>query len=364
MKKIIAITLVLVMCVTVFFSCAGGNDYVIEIDGGKGVTVNFMYLLTAMNKTMYSSAVDGQSGGNWDTVVYPDENITWADLLRQVVIEDTENFLICEYLFDKVYSLKLSKEDEKLIEDEYNSYVDVAGSKESFDEIMSQYSADKNTFKRYLELTVKQLVLQDYLYGLDGVKKIPDEQVRDNFADNYVVVTHIYFNTVTKQTADGKLISLSEEEAAQKIAVANSVMNALSAGEDFDTLKAQYSEDAYESVYYPNGFFVTNDNTFPTPFTTAALEMKEGEYRLVDSGNGLHILYKKPMDESLYNTNPEIYNKIYSRLIALDFNRVIEENLDKIIVKDESVEMIEAINVQNVPAFALFPQYEQPISAN
>lgn len=354
MKKTVALILAFCMCFLMLFSCTGttgGNA--VEIDGGKGVSINFVYLLTAMNKTMYASAVEQSTGGNWNSVVYPEEGITWADLLMQVVLEDAENFLICEYLFDNVYSLELSTEEKMIIDEEYEKYVAAAGSEKNFEDLLSEYSADKAAFKRYLELTVKQLRLQDYLYGTDGIARIADERVKETFVNEYAIVTHIYFNTVTAETADGKIISLDEETAAQKKALAENVYNSLAAGEDFYALKAQYTEDKYESDYYPNGFFVTNDSTFPTAFTTAALEMKAGECRLVDSGNGLHIMYKKSMDESLYNSDPDIYNKIYSRLVSTDFSALMQSHLGSIKISDNNLDLIASINVQNVPGFVL-----------
>lgn len=354
MKKTVAIILAFLTCFLMLFSCAGTDkENVVEIKGGNGVSINFVYLLTAMNKTMYAGAVEQSTGGNWNSVVYPEEGITWADLLMQVVLEDVENFLICEYMFDKVYALELTSEEKKVIDEEYEKYVAAAGSEKNFDDMLSAYSADKETFRRYLELTVKQLKLQDYLYGTDGIDRIADEKIKESFVNEYAIVTHIYFNTVTAETADGKIISLDEETASQKKALAENVYNSLAAGEDFSVLKAQYSEDKYESEYYPNGFFVTNDSTFPTAFTTAALEMAEGEYRLVDSGNGLHIMYKKPMDESLYNSDTDIYNKIYSRLMSTGFNALIQSHIGNIEISDKHLEQIASISVQNVPGFIL-----------
>ena len=120
MKKTAALLLAFVMCFCTLFSCTGGNKKnVIGIEGGNGLSINFIYLLTSMNKTMYASAVEQSSGGNWNAVVYPENGITWADLLMQVVLEDAENFLICEYMFDEVYSLELTKEEKLVIDEEY-----------------------------------------------------------------------------------------------------------------------------------------------------------------------------------------------------------------------------------------------------
>ena len=356
MKKIIALILAFTMCFVLLCSCAGQKvQNVIGIEGGKGVNINFIYLLTAMNKTMYASAVEQGAGGNWNAKVYED-GTTWADLLKAVVLEDAGNLLICEYLFDTVYNLKLTDENNKLIEEQMAAYAASCGSEKELETQLSAYSADKQTLKRYLELVVKQMNLQNYLYGTDGVAKISDQTVKQTFADEYAIVTHIYFNTVTQTKADGTLISMGEEEAAQKKLVAENVYNSIVAGEDFYTLKEKYTEDVYESEYYPNGFFVTGDSTFPAAFTTAALEMKVGEYKLIDSGNGLHILYKLPMNSELYNSDSEVYNKIYSRLMSADFSRIFAEYEEKIEINEEQFSKLEAISVQNVPEFTLFAQ--------
>ncbi len=356
MRKILALILAFAMCFLLLCSCGEQNrQNVIEIEGGKGVNINFIYLLTAMNKTMYSSAVEQGAGGNWDSAVYED-GTTWADLLKAVVLEDAGNLLICEHLFDKVYNLKLTDENNKLIDEQMEAYVASCGSEKELETQLSAYSADKNTLRRYLELVVKQMNLQNYLYGTEGIAKISDEAVKQTFAEEYAIVTHIYFNTVTVTKADGTIISMSEEEAAQKKMLAENVYNSIIAGEDFYTLKEQYTEDVYESEYYPNGFFVTGDSTFPAAFTTAALEMKVGEYKLIDSGNGLHILYKLPMNSELYNSDKEVYNTIYSRLMSADFSNIFDEYEEMVEINEEQFSKIEAISVQNVPAFTLFIQ--------
>lgn len=358
MKKITAVILAFVMCFGILCSCSDGKkENVISIEDGKGVSINFIYLVASMNKTMYSQVVAESSGGNWNQVVFEEEDKTWSDLLMDVVLEDTQNLLICEYLYDNVYGLELTKEDELVMDEQFAAYESAAGGKTAFSEMLSAYSADTETFERYLELVVKQLGLQNHLYGIEnGVRRIDENVIKQTFADGYAIVTHIYFNTVTKENPSGQLISLTEEEAAEKRTLAESVYNMIMAGEDFYVLKEQYTEDLYESEYYPNGFFVTNDSTFPAAFTTAALEMAVGDYKLVDSGNGLHILYKLPMDESLYNSNEDVYSTIYSRLMSVDYSKLLNEHIGKIRINDEGIKAIGDINIQNIPEFAIIAQ--------
>ncbi len=319
-------------------------------DGGS-VSVNFMYLLAAIQKSMYASVAEA-NGGDWDTVVNHEKGTTLADLLEDVTYKAAQNSLICEYLHDTVYGLSLSDEQKKAIDEQMDSLASKAGSKQKLEEQLSAYSADSKTMRRYLELTVKQAALYSYFYGEGGVYAVSEDAIRESFKENYHIVTHIYFDLSSKLKEDGTSVSLTEEEVTEKRALADEVYNRILAGEDFYTLKAVYSEDDYESEYYPNGFFVTGDTTFPTEFTMAAIEMEVGEYRLTvsdEKASGIHILYKLPMDDSLYNTNSSVYSSIKNQLITADFDKRLAEYTDAVWVNEEETAKL---NVRIVPEYA------------
>ena len=111
-------------------------------------------------------------------------------------------------------------------------------------------------------------------------------------------------------------------------------------------------KDKDEAAYYPHGFFVTNDDTFPTAFTKAALDMSQGETRYVESTAGIHIMHKLPMDDSLYNSDETVYKTIQSRLLLWAFETKIEENRNVLKYAEDLPEKIDMINVQTLPAFA------------
>lgn len=362
MKKITALILSLVMCTGVFFSCSDSKKEVaFKAKGGGEASINLVYLMTAMYKSMYSSIVDGY-GYSWDEPV-SENGTTYSELLMSEVITTVQDFLVCEYLHDEVYGLSLTKEQKRSAEKQIDKYVDYCGSEEKLNDALSEYSADKETLERYAELSLKHNNLYKHFYGDDGIYRISEEDAKQYFADNYAVVTHIYFSTSPVEKADGSKVSMSAEEVAAKRETAQLVYNSLTAGEDFYALKAQYTEDLAEEQYYPNGFLVTNDSSFPTDFTLAALEMNEGEYRLVESSSGIHVMYKLPMNAELYNTDENIYSSIMSRLISADFTSRLDSYIynddgtlstEVLEITSEQMEKVKSINVANIKAYSLY----------
>ena len=331
------------------FSCAtDGKAPVMSVESGENVSVNFLYLLTAIQKSMYSDMVDSY-GGDWDTVVNTQTGETFSDMLYELVIKSAKSSLVCEHLHDNVYGLSLTDEQKQSVDNQVQSMAENYGSKEMLEEQLSKYSTDIDTLKRYFELSIKQANLYNAFYSESGVHKVSDEQIMKYFEDNYSVVTHIYFNTVSKVKPDGTAVSLTEEEKAQKETIAKDVYNRVLAGEDFFELRTQYSEDAYESEYYPNGFFVTYDTSFPTDFTVASMEMQVGDLRYVDSeGSGIHIIRKLPMDAQLYNSDQTVYLTIKQNLCGSDFDERIAQYFEVITVDEEQ---LLKLNVKVVPEF-------------
>lgn len=346
-----ALVIALLMCVTAVCSCADSdNAAAMTVPGGGNVTINFMYLLTAMQKAMYSEMVESY-GGDWSMVVNKATGETFSDMLYNVTLKAAESSLACEYMHDNIYGLSLTEEQKASVDTQIDSLVKTAGSKAALEERLSEYSADIATLRRYFELSLKQSNLYTLFYSKGGNFEITDEIIKDYFEDNYAVVTHIFFSTAPKQKADGTAVSLTEEEISVKRSAAENVYNSILAGEDFYELKKKYSEDTFESEYYPNGFFVTSDTTFPTEFTVAALEMKEGEYRLVESaGTGFHIMLKLPMDASLYNSDANVYGLIREQLTAADFEARVAENTDLVTRVEDKLALL---NVAVVPEFGL-----------
>ena len=332
------------------------NSGVMYIEDSGNMTANDLYLLAAIQKQTYADIVDMYANGDWNTVAVAETGKTFSDIVGTVTVESAKTSLICEYLHDHVYELKLDDEKKTQIDRQIDAHIAECGSKTALSEALSVYSADVDTLRRYYTLSYKQLGLYDCLYGDNGIIDLEDD-AKAYFADNFSIVTHIYFNLGYKLKSDGSKVSLTDEELAEKRAKAESVYSAVLSGEDFYDLRKQYSEDDYESAYFPNGFFVSAETDFPTEFKRAALDMKVGEVRMVECNDetdvGIHVILKLPMDESLYNSNETVYQSLLGTAVAADIDALMEQ-YENIVVTDEAA--IEGFDVSLIPPFALTGQ--------
>jgi len=232
------------------------------------------------------------------------------------------------------------------------SYISAYGSKSALNSELSKYGANINTLRRYFELMLKQNALLDYLYGENGADLPKENQLKEFFANNYVIADHIFFSTAGGTKEDGTVVSLSEEEIEKKRELARDVYNRVTVlEENFDTLKAQYSEDVFASEYYPHGFFVTNNSVFPTEFTRAVMSLSEGEITIAETPQkGIHVVKKLPMDENLYNAYEDVYTQLVSAVNSERFTNQIIEKAQNAFV-DET--LMANYNVEIIPAFTL-----------
>lgn len=353
-KRLAALMSAGLLLVAALVSCADERKTAAYyIDKSGSVSVNLLYLIAADQKQLYKGIVDTYGGGDWNSVAVEKNGTTYTDIVSEVAKNAAGNSLICEYLHDHVYHLTLSDETEQAVDDRIASLSKVYGGDKALAEKLSSYNADIASLRRYQLLAAKQSALYAYLYGENGTVDLEDD-VKTYFEENYAIVTHIYFNIGYKEKDDGTTVSLTDEEIAAKRALADEVYARLLAGEDFNTLKEAYSEDAYESVYYPNGFFVTGDTVFPTEFTQASLAMRVGEFRMTESsgasGNGIHILYRLPMKPELYNSDATVYANIRGIVVADRAQKLMDEYRGLV---TENPDVLASFDASYVPELAL-----------
>ena len=129
-KRITAVLLACLFCVIAFAGCAdSAKEAAISMEGGGTVSVNFMYLLASIQKSMYADVV--ADGGSWDMVVNAEKGTTLSDVLYDVTVKAAKSSLICEYLHDKVYKLTLTDEQKSSIDKQMNALVQKAVSQEA-----------------------------------------------------------------------------------------------------------------------------------------------------------------------------------------------------------------------------------------
>ncbi len=358
MKRTIKRFLCAALSILLVLSCACSTEKaqtVIEykVDGKTqgALDTGFMYFWISFQKNMYSSVAQSYEDG-WEHIVDSEQGTNLYDLLLTESLESAKKLLAIEYMHDKEYKLVLSDEEKEQIDLYIESYISAYGSKTVLNSELSKYGADTNTLRRYFELMLKQNALLDHLYGENGADLPEENQLKEFFANNYVIADHIFFSIAGGTKEDGTVVSLSDEEIEKKRELAREVYNRVTVlEEDFDTLKAQYSEDVFASEYYPHGFFVTNNSVFPAEFTGAVMALSEGEITLTETQQtGIHVVKKLPMDENLYNAYEDVYAQLVSAVSSEKFTNLITDKAQNAFVNESLMANYDA---KIIPAFTL-----------
>ena len=152
-------------------------------------------------------------------------------------------------------------EDEFADESDYNEHLAENGITDAFiDRIISW---------NYI---VEKLFADDL--SEDGMKKF--------YNDNYLHAKHI-------------LISAVDENGAPQKELADELLARAKAGEDFDELIAEYSEDP-GSYYYPDGYYFTAGEMVPE-FDSATRSLGMNEIGMCESDYGYHIIMRLPLED-------------------------------------------------------------------
>lgn len=154
---------------------------------------------------------------------------------------------------------------------------------------VGNFGFSDESYSNFVYISQCYQVLNDYYYGENGVNVPSDDELRQYFADNYLSAKHILISTVDSTT--GETLRTDAEAKAE----AQAILDRLNAGEDFDTLMNEYSEDP-GLTGNPDGYIFT-EGEMVTSFYDAAKALGEGEVSgLVQSDYGYHIIKREPLD--------------------------------------------------------------------
>ncbi len=355
-KRMVSLVMTVVLCLLFFCSCSKKQTLVTyQDDKGKVVCSldeSFMYFWISVQKNLYSTVAQAYEN-SWNQVIDTQNGTTLEDLLMTEAILSAKNLLTVEYYHDYVYKIGIDDSQKDSVSAQIDKFAESYGSLDELNKQLSQFGADADTLERYYMLMLKQNNLYSYFYGENGRFKISEDLKKQYFENNYAIVDHIFFSTTAVEKEDGTRYSLSEEQVQAKRELAQNVYNQLVYGDaDFYELKETYDEDVAATVYYPEGFFVTNDASFPAAFVQKALELKTGEIALVETQNaGIHVMKKLEMNPEHYNLYEDVYGNITSTLESEDFNARISENIA--FAKADEKQILEKFNPAVIPEFYL-----------
>lgn len=200
---------------------------------------------------------------------------------------------------------------------------------------IAQFGFSDQTYQNFMYISQCYQALNDYYFGENGVNTPSDEDIQKYYEDNYITAKHILITTVDPASGETKR---TDEEAKKE---AQSILDRINAGEDFDTLMNQYSEDTGLSNN-PNGYTFT-EGQMVTEFYDGAKALAEDEVsELVKSNYGYHIIKRVKLDESqLDNFKSDIVSAISGSM-----DELLQQWMDEAQV--ETTDLYSTITYENV----------------
>ena len=200
---------------------------------------------------------------------------------------------------------------------------------------IAQFGFSDQTYQNFMYISQCYQALNDYYFGENGVNTPSDEDIQKYYEDNYITAKHILITTVDPASGETKR---TDEEAKKE---AQSILDRINAGEDFDTLMNQYSEDTGLSNN-PNGYTFT-EGQMVTEFYDGAKALAEDEVsELVKSSYGYHIIKRIKLDDSqLDNFKSDIVSAISGSM-----DELLQQWMDEAQV--ETTDLYSTITYENV----------------
>ena len=208
-------------------------------------------------------------------------------------------------------------------------------SKDAYLNQIAQFGFSDQTYQNFMYISQCYQALNDYYFGENGVNTPSDEDIQKYYEDNYITAKHILITTVDPASGETKR---TDEEAKKE---AQSILDRINAGEDFDTLMNQYSEDTGLSNN-PNGYTFT-EGQMVTEFYDGAKALAEDEVsELVKSSYGYHIIKRIKLDDSqLDNFKSDIVSAISGSM-----DELLQQWIDEAQV--ETTDLYSTITYENV----------------
>ena len=339
MKKILSISIVFSLLLSMLCACGGKNEPYVISCGEYGITQKqydywLAYYKTKFLNTFLQSGTVTEAEYTedfWDTEISGESLYTLTKDQAESYISD---IVVCLSLYDeyKLGEIEGAKEQIELSVDSFiEDDISAAGSRSKLNSHLAKYSLNINQLRDIYEIEIKRTMVEDYLYGELGTDKVTDEERGTYYTDNYVRVKHVLVNIKDKYVLDEdgerimdpstgyyKTEKLTSEEIAAKTTLAADILQKAQNGEDFEKLIKEYGEDE-GMTYYTDGYFLTKDSPYEENFLKASLEMKDGEIRSVSSSYGIHIMKKYPLEKDGYKKeiNVNFFSDLDKNIVSL-----------------------------------------------
>lgn len=357
MKRMMALLLAAVLCLTLFVGCGENTDTVettptpeptdppavIDYDAAFAKYAPETVVMTLNGKDVTWSEFFYMLYSSLTQIEYYMGDIYWNEELLEGMSYDAYTMDMSLTMLKQMHAvekkaaelkLKLTDEDKQLIEDNKASvmaqYCGENATEEDFEAfLMSELYLTSDIFSYINENSILYEKLFTESIGEAG-EKITDEEVEQFINDvPYISAKHILLMTVNADTGealDAQSIAEAKQTAEELLAKLQAVEDPTKRAALFDELMFEYSGDTGLTIF-PEGYTFTYNEMYPV-FEEAAFALEEYEISgIVESEAGYHIIMRVPTHrDSPVNLDSETYTyytvlayaatEIYSRRLT------------------------------------------------
>ena len=291
------------------YSIAGAESafpdipYVLAFDSGDGTADDYVtYDEYRYYQLLYKNYFDGGDNTYWTTNPGMTERVIGmygTEILRNhtVLAECAE------------YGLLLTKEEQAALDRENAEFVAAFGGKDYFLEALDKYYMTEYYFNYQSQLELLYGKLETY-YREHGQILTEDADIRAVLdTDAFIRCKHILIKNDTGED------TLANRQLAEDI------LARINAGEDYDTLMREYTEDPGLETD-PDGYYFFRGE-METTFEETSFALADGEISgVVESSYGYHIILRCEKDSAYLDEN---FAAIRDTYLALRFYQVLDE---------------------------------------
>ncbi|MCD8391470.1 MAG: peptidylprolyl isomerase [Firmicutes bacterium] len=288
---------------------ANGSEVVFTV-GNQTVTVNELnaYITTYLN-TDYTF----------------DEAKTYAS-------EDVANNAAMIALVEAM-GLEYTDEEKEAMAEQKQAMIDNYGSQSAYEDFLDTLGfTDEN-----IDTMLEAQYAEEKIFADD----LTDDALKDYYNDRYFRAKHILFTTMDTTTYE----EYDDDKKAEQKALAEEILARAQAGEDFDTLMNEYSEDP-GTESNPDGYYFTYDEMVEE-FEDTVVELEENEIGFCESDYGYHIIKRLPLEEgsdayeeAFEGVRQTIKSKVIRNLVENKLPQLLEEYGLEIVTNQEVLDSI------------------------
>lgn len=212
--------------------------------------------------------------------------------------------------------LSLDRATQRQIDQEKRALVEARGGQEAFDLWLASIGLTEEAYDNINVLLYYEQAINDYYFGVNGASVPSEDELRQLFDESYYKARHILLSLY-----DETGMPISEEQIAEKQALSQELASRAQAGEDFEALMKEYSEDTSGSSD-PAGFVFTEGDLVDEFFQAASALEIGGVSDAVETSYGWHIIQRVALDD-------EDYTAYRDALVASSVDETMEEMISR-----------------------------------